>query len=62
VVFTADHGESFGEVEGKFHEQMPYWNMANVPLVIDSPDISRLGLYYQFHISNFQVQYSGGPV
>jgi len=40
LIFTADHGESFGEVEGKFHEQMPYRNMANIPLIIDSPDVS----------------------
>lgn len=41
IVFTADHGESFGEVEGKVHKQMPYWNMVSVPLIIDAPEVSQ---------------------
>lgn len=39
VMFTADHGESFGEIKGNFHGEAPHWNAINVPLLISNSEI-----------------------
>ncbi|MFB6176361.1 MAG: sulfatase [Halobaculum sp.] len=38
VVFTADHGDEFGEHGAYFHRNRPYDELIHVPLVVDGPD------------------------
>ncbi len=41
LVFTADHGEEFGEHGHYFHRNRPYDELLHVPLVVVDPDRSR---------------------
>jgi len=44
VVFTSDHGETFGQRAGGSHKRSPYDECARVPLIVSAPGTTKRGL------------------